>query len=105
MICSACCRNSRPDSSGLPQLLTHQAHQDGQILHVTVSHHGRTYVGALVLESKWSVSLPNLQITRMEVQEVARLSWHSTALSLCCKAENFICDRRPLVCAVFIGSP
>ena len=50
---SGCCRNSRPESSGFPQLLTHQAHQDGQILHVTVSHHGRTYVGALVLESKW----------------------------------------------------
>ena len=54
---SGWCRNSRPESSGDPQLLTHQAHQDGQILHVTVSHHGRTYVGALVLESKWSVCL------------------------------------------------
>ena len=62
VIYSGWCRNSRPESSGLPQLLTHQAHQDGQILHVTVSHHGRTYVGALVLESKWSVCLPNPHI-------------------------------------------
>ena len=54
---SGCCRTSRPESSGFPQLLTHRVHQDGQILQVSVSHQGRTYVGALILESRWLVCL------------------------------------------------
>lgn len=84
------CRNSRPESSGLPQLLTHQAHQDGQILHVTVSHHGRTYVGALVLESKWSVYLQKSKYTAKlrwnYLKELVWLCWpsHTSLLHAAC---------------------
>ena len=48
--------------------MTHQVHQDGQILHVTVSHQGRNYVGALVLESRWSVYSPTLHCDHLRVE-------------------------------------
>lgn len=50
--CMLFCRAGRQDSFGAPHVLTHQVHQDGQILHVTVQHQGCVYVGALVLEAR-----------------------------------------------------